>query len=59
MYLKSRINFFSTHVTYKKVLEKKNIKHFYGSWSLKSEKVQGREFFATNIILLESWNSFL
>ena len=34
--------------------EKKIIEHFYDSWSLKSEKLQGHEILAMNIILLES-----
>ena len=43
----------------KKVLENKKIKHFYGSWSLKSEKVQRREVLAMKIIALESLHSVL
>ena len=42
------------------VLEKKIIKHFYGSWSLKkSETVQGPEVLAMKIISLESLHSVL
>ena len=42
IYLKKRINFLSNHGTHKiklKGLKKKIMKHFYGNWSLKSEKV--------------------
>ena len=38
---------------------KKIIKHFYGNWSLKSEKVQGREVLAMKIISLVSLHSVL
>ena len=39
--------------------EKKINKHFYGSWSLKSEKVQKRKALAMKIIPLESLYSVL
>ena len=42
-----------------KRLWRKNIKHSYGSWSLKSEKVQGRKVLAMRIISLESLYSGL
>ena len=34
---------------------KKNNEHFYGSWSLKGEKIQRREVSAVKIISLESF----
>ena len=43
----------------KRFWRKKIIKHFYGNWSLKSEKVQGREVLAMKIISLVSLHSVL
>ena len=43
----------------KRFWRKKIIKHFYGDWSLKSEKVQGREVLAMKIISLVSLHSVL
>ena len=43
----------------KKFLRKKIIEHFYGSWNLKSGRVQGREILAMKIISLESLHSVL
>ena len=62
-YLKRRITFLSNLSTNKKqklkVSEKKIIEYVYGSWSLESEKVQGREVFPIKISSLESWHSVL
>ena len=43
----------------KRFWRKKIIKHFYDNWSLKSEKVQGREVLAMKIISLVSLHSVL
>ena len=43
----------------KKDAGEKNIEHFYGSWSVKSEKVQGCEVLAMKIISLEFLHSVL
>ena len=35
------------------------MERFHGSWSLKSEKIQGRDVLTMNIISLESCHSIL
>ena len=57
IYLKGRINFLSNHGTLRYIKNdfgEKNSEHFYDSWSLKSEKVQGCEVLAIKIESLES-----
>ena len=43
----------------KRFWRKKIIEHFYGSWKLQIEKVQGRELLAMKIMSLESLHSVL
>ena len=42
-----------------KIFWGKIIEHFYGRWSLKSEKVEGREVLAVKNTILESFHSVL
>ena len=55
-YLKRTENFLFKNGTHKiniKGFRKKITEHFYGSWSLKNEKVQGGEALAMKIISLD------
>ena len=56
--LKRRINFLSNHGT-NRFWRRKFTEYFYGSWSLKIEKVQEGEVLAMKVISLESLHAIL